>query len=207
MLAGELVSTNGIMISSRAEGWTSKKSPVKVTGRQFYCPEVEWNLKIQNCSQTRNPKVFPLGKTGNCGFQSKTCSLGSQQFVCMSETETDCWLWSVWHLSFQQHHGWTNGILAYPVVLLSTWQEMGGFQYRAARPLGDQGLWLEWKIAVEADTQTLAHPWEGIQPLGVTGSQDLSSMLRLLWVASHLGKTSKCPLSGLPALQSLLEAG
>lgn len=78
MFAEELISTNGITISSRAKGWTSKKSPVKVTVRQFYCLETEWNLKIQNCSQTRNPKVFSFEKTGNCGFQNRMCSLRSQ---------------------------------------------------------------------------------------------------------------------------------
>jgi len=29
-------------------------------------------------------KVFPFGKTGNCGFQNKTCSLGSQP-LCLYE--------------------------------------------------------------------------------------------------------------------------
>lgn len=207
MLVGELISTNGIMISSRAEGWTSKKSPVKVTGKEFYCPEVEWNLKIQNCSQTRNPKVFPLGKTGNCGFQVKRVpwDLSSLSVWVKQRQTADYGLCDTCHFSST-----TDGQTAsLPTLSFSSQPDRRWVGFNTELP----GLWVTKVYDLNGRSlwkQTPKHQHilgEGIQPLGVTGSQDLSSTLRLLWVASHLGKTGKCPLSGLPALQSLLEVG
>lgn len=69
-----------------------------------------WKFKT---SQTRNPKVFLFGKTGNCGFWNKMCSLGSQPLhLCewsRARHPWSPWLQSAWHLPYQCPTSTTQG--------------------------------------------------------------------------------------------------
>lgn len=125
------------------------------------------------------------------------CSLGSQQFVCMNEIETgipetaDCSVCDTCHFSST-----TDGQTAsLPTLSFSSKPDRGRVGFNTELP----SLWATKVYDLNGSSlwkQTPKHQHivgKGIQPLGVTGSQDLSSKLRLLQVPNHLGKNWQVP--------------